>query len=168
MCRGSGDFGGLDIASGCDSVGGGATEGCSLSPPWPTADTESLACRSFKRRRLAARISFCSLSCIDFVYARCILSRLAAKSTGPTSTIFLGFGSLFRVIFMPVLTCCGDPDRSAAFCLELAVDAEETGCRGLELRRGGDVFGGGAEMYAFRLELFMLSFSGLFALPRGE
>ena len=168
MCRGSGDFEALDTVSSCDSAEGVTAELGSSTPPWPVVDTESLACRSFRRRRLAARISFCSLSCIDFVYARCILARLAAKSTGPTSTIFLSFGSSFLVIFMPVLTCCGDPDRSAAFCLEFAVDAEETGCRGLELRRGGDVFGGGAEMYAFRLELFMLSFSGLFALPRGE
>lgn len=39
-------------------------------------------------------------------------------------------------------------------------DAEETGCRGRELRRGGDCFGGAAEMYAFKLDGFVFSFSG--------
>jgi len=37
---------------------------------------------------------------------------------------------------------------------ELAVLAAETGCRGRELRKGGDSFGGGAVIYALRRALF--------------
>jgi hypothetical protein len=47
---------------------------------------------------------------------------------------------------MPLRTCFGEPDGSAGFCRELAAAAEETGCLGRELRRGGEVFGRGAEM----------------------
>jgi hypothetical protein len=44
------------------------------------------------------------------------------------------------------------------------VDALDTGCRGRELRKGGDNFGGGADMYAFNLVLpFGLILSGAFA-----
>lgn len=67
---------------------------------------------------------------------------------------------------MPVRTCCGEPDRSATRCLELAVDAEETGCRKCELRKGGDSFGRGADMYAFRLALLFDDMSVFLALPR--
>jgi hypothetical protein len=42
--------------------------------------------------------------------------------------------------------CWGDPGLSAVLPLELAVVAEETGRRGLELRRGGEVFGRGTAM----------------------
>jgi len=55
-----------------------------------------------------------------------------------------------------VLSCClasvDEPplppgaDRSTAFIRELAVDADDTGCRGRELLRGGDSFGGGVVM----------------------
>jgi hypothetical protein len=69
---------------------------------------------------------------------------------------------------MPVRTCCGELDRSAVFCLELAVVAAETGCRGRELRRGGEVFGRGADMYAFKLALFVDIFSGLFDFTLGD
>ncbi len=47
---------------------------------------------------------------------------------------------------MPLRALFGEPEGSAAFCLELAAMAEDTGCRGRELRRGGDSFGGGADM----------------------
>jgi hypothetical protein len=69
---------------------------------------------------------------------------------------------------MPVLTCCGDADRSAVFCLELAVVAEETGCRDREPRRGGEVFGRGAITCALRLAVFVFILSGVLALLRGE
>jgi hypothetical protein len=47
---------------------------------------------------------------------------------------------------MPLRTCFGESEGSAAFCLEIAAVAEETGCRGRELRRGGESFGGGADI----------------------
>lgn len=108
---------------------------------------------------------------MDFVYARFIFALCASKSTGPGSITlsgaFFGFGGIVavRVTFIPVRTCCGEPDRSATFCLELAVEAEETGCRGRELRRGGDNFGRGAEIYAFKLALLFKDISVLL-LPR--
>lgn len=40
---------------------------------------------------------------------------------------------------------------SAARILELAVVALDTGCRGRELRNGGESFGNGVAMYAFSL-----------------
>lgn len=46
---------------------------------------------------------------------------------------------------------CGDFSRSMVFCLELAVVASDTGCRGRELRSGGESFGGG-DMTAARRE----------------
>jgi hypothetical protein len=67
---------------------------------------------------------------------------------------------------MPLRACFGDLDGSAGLGFEAtAAAAEETGCRGRELRRGGDVFGRGAEMYALRLA-FVLIFPGLCDLPR--
>jgi hypothetical protein len=63
---------------------------------------------------------------------------------------------------MPLRVCFGDPEGSAGFGFEAA---EETGARGRELRSGGEVFGGGAEMYALRLELVLI-FGGLLGLPR--
>jgi len=71
------------------------------------------------------------------------------------------------VILIPLRACFGEPDESIAFCLELAVDAEETGSRGRELRKGGDVFSGGAEINAFRLGFFA-GFSEPIALPLGD
>lgn len=68
---------------------------------------------------------------------------------------------------MPLLTCFGEPEVSEGFGFEGVAVAEETGCRGRELRRGGEVFGRGAEMYAFRLE-FIVIFSGVLPLPRGD
>ena len=41
-------------------------------------------------------------------------------------------------------------DLSTALIRELAVVADDTGCRGRELLRGGDSLGGGAVMYAWR------------------
>ena len=67
---------------------------------------------------------------------------------------------------MPLRACFGDVEGSAGLGFEAAVAAaEEMGCRGRELRRGGDVFGGGAEMYALRLALVLI-LPGLFDLPR--
>ena len=84
---------------------------------------------------------------MDFVYALRINSRFAAKSTGVVSIGFRALGSVaVLLIFIPLRTCCGEPARSAAFCLELAVEEFVTVCRGLELRSGGEVFGGGADM----------------------
>lgn len=45
---------------------------------------------------------------------------------------------------------CGDLDWSTAFNLEAAVVASETGCRGLELRSGGEFFGAGDRVAASR------------------
>lgn len=45
---------------------------------------------------------------------------------------------------------CGDLDWSTAFSREAAVVASETGCRGLELRRGGEFFGAGDRLAASR------------------
>lgn len=55
----------------------------------------------------------------------------------------------------------GDPGEwSTDFSLELAVEATDTGCLGLELRRGGESFGGGADMKAFRRLLFAFALAG--------
>jgi len=176
ICRGSD---GGDVVSGRGSLSGGTSgELCASLRSALGEATDCLACR---RRKFAARISFCWLSCIDFVYALCIFALRSAKSTeaSGTSGIFRGgcfvslvsLGWLLRVIFIPVLTCCGDPDRSpdrsAAFCLELAVVAEETGCRDREPRRGGEVFGRGAMTCALRLAVFVFILSGVLALLRG-
>jgi hypothetical protein len=65
---------------------------------------------------------------------------------------------------MPLRACFGELEGSAGLGFAAAAAAaEETGCRGRELRRGGDVFGRGADMYALRLA-FVLIFAGL--LPR--
>lgn len=45
---------------------------------------------------------------------------------------------------------CGDLDRSTAFSLEAAVVASETGCRGLELRSGGEFFAAADRVAASR------------------
>jgi len=55
---------------------------------------------------------------------------------------------------MPVRLFCGDPDLSVIRCRELAVDADDTGSRGRELRSGGDALGGD-DMTAVMLELFL-------------
>jgi hypothetical protein len=48
---------------------------------------------------------------------------------------------------MPLRVCFGEVEGSGSLGFAAAAAAaEETGCRGRELRRGGDVFGGGAEM----------------------
>ena len=139
-------------SSGLCSSGRASAGACTLFSVSCEAIDALAACRSFNRRRLSARICFCSFSWIDLVYARCINSRFATKSSLLNGTSGLvrfltSFASaLLRIIFMPDLICCGEPDRSAAFCREFSVDAEETGSRGRELRRGGDVLGGGAEM----------------------
>lgn len=49
-----------------------------------------------------------------------------------------------------MLNLCGDLDRSMAFNRELAVEACDTGCRGRELRSGGESFGGGEMTAASR------------------
>ena len=72
--------------------------------------------------------------------ACCILSFLAAKSTPPSSGKFL---DLFSRLLVSAW-------RSAARALDAEVLAVETGCRGLELRSGGDFIASGAEMYALR------------------
>lgn len=89
--------------------------------------------------------------------------RRSAKFIG-ASDIFRDLDSstlALRVIFIPVRTVCGEPDLSDAFCLVLAVVAEETGCRGRELRSGGDDLGGDDDIYAFRLDLLWAPLSGL-------
>jgi hypothetical protein len=45
---------------------------------------------------------------------------------------------------------------SVSLILELAVVAIETGCRGRELRRVGESFWAGAEIYAWSLVLLLL------------
>ena len=50
----------------------------------------------------------------------------------------------------------GDLALSTAFIRELAVVAIETGCRGRELRSGGDNFGGGAIILACSRLLLLL------------
>ncbi len=86
------------------------------------------------------------------MYARRIVSLLAAKSCGVNWTLgmlrsFLPFVSpALRVSFIPVLVCCGEFGFSLRFELEVAVEAEDIGCRECELLKGGDVLGGGAEM----------------------
>lgn len=54
------------------------------------------------------------------------------------------------------------------FCRELAVEADETGCRGRELLSGGDVLGGGEDMIAVRLELFLGLSDSLVVFPLGD
>ena len=74
-------------------------------------------------------------------------SRRAAKSTTPGTTMrLLGFAPYpsFRVALYPLIS--GVTDLSAALALELAVVAVDTGRRGRELRSGGEVLGGGADM----------------------
>ncbi len=86
------------------------------------------------------------------MYARRIVSLLAAKSCGVNWILgmfrsFLSFVSpTLRVSFIPVLVCCGEVGFSLRFEFEVAVDAEDIGCRECELLKGGDVLGGGAEM----------------------
>jgi hypothetical protein len=67
---------------------------------------------------------------------------------------------------MPLRACFGELEGSAGLGFEAAVvAAEDTGCRGRELRRGGEVLGSGADMYALRLALVLI-FPGLVDLPR--
>jgi hypothetical protein len=118
-------------------------------------------------------------------------SRRAIKSTGPESILGeLGlFVELLRVALVLPRVYCGEPDASVdlrggvlcegvrckgvlckgvlcevVLCRGGVVAADETGSRGRELRRGGDSFGGGEEIYALRLEALVLSLSG--TLPR--
>lgn len=93
----------------------------------------------------------------------------------PTDTFLL------LLLFSSVLEegdfqCCFVGDlgvRSEFFSLELAVVATETGCLGLELRRGGESLGGGVDIIAFSLELPPVVLAGVamfrggcFRLPR--
>ena len=67
---------------------------------------------------------------------------------------------------MPLRACFGEVEGSACLgFVVVVVAAEETGCRGRELRRGGEVLGRGADMYALRLALVLI-FPGLVDLPR--
>ena len=80
-----------------------------------------------------------------------MVSRLSAKSTGPTEIFrrrVVGTSCCLEAGLLGGLLAvlCGDFDLSTCFKRELAVVALETGCRGRELRKGGDSFGGGAEM----------------------
>lgn len=98
-------------------------------------------------RAIEARlISRSSSSFTVFVNACCIFSLLAAKSTAPSSGGFLG---LLSLVFLG-LPLSVPENFSTARALEAEVDALETGCRGLELRSGGDFLGRGAEIYAVR------------------
>jgi hypothetical protein len=47
-----------------------------------------------------------------------------------------------------------DPILSTILALEAAVDAADTGWRGLELLKGGEILGGGAMMFARKEGLF--------------
>lgn len=58
--------------------------------------------------------------------------------------------------------------RSTARALEAEVDALETGNRGLELRKGGDFFGSGAEIYAAKRGLVAGCCPGLKSPRLGE
>ena len=64
------------------------------------------------------------------------------------------FGFLARVSFL--FAGLSPENRSTALARDADVEALETGMRGLELRNGGDFFGIGAEIYAFRRGLFAL------------
>lgn len=85
-----------------------------------------------------------------------MVSRRCAKSTGPPNDNFRlragGVSDLEPGLAGGLIGgLCGDFSRSMAFCLELAVVAWDTGCRGRELRSGGESFGGG-EITAARRE----------------
>jgi hypothetical protein len=62
---------------------------------------------------------------------------------------------------IPVPTWC-EAALAGPFGLS-GVDADDTGCRGRELRKGGDAFDGAAEMYAFKL--LLVACSGFLDLP---
>lgn len=64
---------------------------------------------------------------------------------------------MFEIDFQPPPPLAGGFGvLSASFNLELAVEATDTGCLGLELRRGGESLGGGADMNAFKRLLLVL------------
>jgi hypothetical protein len=68
---------------------------------------------------------------------------------------------------MPLRACFGEVVGSAGLGFEAAAAAaEEMGCRGRELRRGGEVLGRGAEMYALRLALVLIFAGDLPRCPR--
>lgn len=65
---------------------------------------------------------------------------------GPIDNFLLRGGSLACLELALGSTLLGDRPLSAALMRELVVVAADTGCRGRELRNGGDSFGGGEEM----------------------
>lgn len=126
-----------------------------LSRMWGVdfADT-IVGCSASSRRRLSTSLSSIFLE-IAFV----------ALAAAAFNCSLLGLGSLRRLFerlsvlaldFIPFLTS----GRSAILLRELAVVAVDTGCLGRELRRGGEVFGGGADMYALRLEVLIFPGAG--------
>lgn len=102
------------------------------------------------RLRSAAfcRASRAWLSRIDLVYASRMCSRRCSKSIGPTD-IFRRRGDGSAILDGGKEGGAGDLALSTALIRELAVVATETGCRGRELLRGGESFGGGAIILAW-------------------
>lgn len=151
-----------------DSVAAEAAIARRLTSDWArtaaSASALALAAASssfFRLSAAACRAAEASVSRIDLLYLRRIVSRRWAKSMGPTS--------IFRRLARPDdSSCCLAADervlpaygirlRSAVEDDEDAADvrprrdaevvgafADETGCLGRELRSGGESFGGGA------------------------